>query len=153
MLNKVPEVTLYFWIIKILATTVGETAADFLNTNLKLGLTGTTFIMSGFLAVALVFQFRLRRYVPGIYWLAIVMISIVGTLITDNLVDNFGVALQTTSIAFALALAATFAIWYADEKTLSIHTISRPGGRRSTGWPFCSRSPWAPPQATSWRRS
>jgi uncharacterized membrane-anchored protein len=123
MLNKVPEVTLYFWIIKILATTVGETAADFLNMNLKLGLTGTTFIMSGFLAVALVFQFRLRRYVPGIYWLAVVMISIVGTLITDNLVDNFGVALQTTSIAFALALAVTFAVWYAYEKTLSIHTI------------------------------
>ena len=123
MLNKVPEVTLFFWIIKILATTVGETAADFLNTNLSLGLTGTTFVMTGILIVVLFFQFRLRKYVPGVYWLAVVLISVVGTLITDNLVDNFGVALQTTTILFAVALAATFAVWYASEKTLSIHTI------------------------------
>ena len=123
MLNKVPEVTLYFWIIKILCTTVGETAADFLNGNLGLGLTNTTFIMSAVLVVALVFQFRVRRYVPGIYWLAVVLISIVGTLITDNLTDNFGVSLVTTTIVFSIVLAATFAAWYASEKTLSIHTI------------------------------
>jgi uncharacterized membrane-anchored protein len=123
MLNKVPEVTLYFWIIKILATTVGETAADFLNVNLKMGLTNTTYIMGSILVVVLAFQFRKRKYVPGIYWLAVVLISIVGTLITDNLVDNLGVALETTSIAFAIALAVTFATWYASEKTLSIHTI------------------------------
>jgi len=123
MLNKVPEVTLYFWIIKILCTTVGETAADFLNENLNLGLTRTTFITAGFLAVALVFQFRIRRYVPGIYWLAVVLISVVGTLITDNLTDNFGVSLVTTTVVFSVVLAATFAAWYASEKTLSIHTI------------------------------
>jgi uncharacterized membrane-anchored protein len=123
MLNKVPEVTLYFWIIKILATTVGETAADFLNTNLNFGLTNTTYVMGAILAVALVAQFRLRLYVPGVYWLAVVLISVVGTLITDNLTDNFGVALETTSIVFAVALAVTFAVWYAYEKTLSIHTI------------------------------
>jgi uncharacterized membrane-anchored protein len=123
MLNKVPEVTVWFWIIKILATTVGETAADFLNTNLKLGLTGTSLIMSALLIVVLFFQFRLRQYVPGVYWLAVVLISVVGTLITDNLVDNFGVALETTTIAFSIALAATFAAWYASERTLSIHTI------------------------------
>jgi uncharacterized membrane-anchored protein len=123
MLNKVPEVTLYFWIIKILATTVGETAADFLNTNLKLGLTGTTFIMTGVLIVALFFQFRLRRYVPGVYWFAVVLISVVGTLITDNLTDNFGVTLPTTTTAFAIALAVSFGVWFASERTLSIHTI------------------------------
>jgi uncharacterized membrane-anchored protein len=123
MLSKVPEVTIYFWIIKILCTTVGETAADFLNFNLNLGLTVTTIVMSGFLAVALLVQFWLRRYVPGIYWLAVVLISIVGTLITDNLVDNFGVPLETTTIIFSIALAATFAVWYASERTLSIHTI------------------------------
>ncbi len=123
MLNKVPEVTLYFWVIKVLCTTVGETAADFLNDNLGLGLTNTTFVMSAVLAVALAFQFRLRRYVPGIYWLAVVLISIVGTLITDNLTDNFGVSLVTTTIVFGVALAATFAAWYASERTLSIHTI------------------------------
>jgi uncharacterized membrane-anchored protein len=123
MLNKVPEVTIYFWIIKILATTVGETAADFLNTSLKLGLTGTTVVMTGFLAIALFFQFRLKRYVPSIYWLAVVLISVVGTLVTDNLVDNFGVSLETTTIIFSVALVATFVAWYASEKTLSIHTI------------------------------
>jgi uncharacterized membrane-anchored protein len=123
MLNKVPEVTIYFWIIKILATTVGETAADFLNTNLGLGLSGTSVIMSVLLVVVLVFQFKARKYEPPVYWLAVVLISIVGTLITDNLVDNLGVALETTTIVFSIALAATFAAWYASERTLSIHTI------------------------------
>ncbi len=123
MLNKVPEVTVYFWVIKILATTVGETAADFLNSNIGIGLTGTTLIMTGFLLVALFFQFRLREYLPGIYWSSVVLISVVGTLITDNLVDNFGVSLPTTTTAFSIALAIVFAIWYASEKTLSIHTI------------------------------
>lgn len=123
MLNKVPEVTLYFWIIKVLCTTVGETAADFLNAHLGLGLTNTTYIMGGFLLVTLFIQFRLRKYVPGIYWLAVVLLSVVGTQITDNLVDNFGVSLVTTTTVFSVALAATFAAWYASEKTLSIHTI------------------------------
>jgi len=122
-LNKVPEVTVYFWIIKILATTVGETAADFLNDSLGLGLTGTTLIMCGVLVIALYYQFKLRQYVPWVYWLAVVLISVVGTLITDNLVDNFGVALETTTVAFSIALAAAFVIWYAYERTLSIHTI------------------------------
>ncbi len=123
MLNKVPEVTLYFWIIKILCTTVGETAADFLNVNLNFGLTNTTSIMSTLLIAALIFQFAFRRYVAGIYWLAVVLISIVGTLITDNLTDNLGVPLETTTIVFSVALVATFVAWYATEKTLSIHTI------------------------------
>jgi uncharacterized membrane-anchored protein len=123
MLNKVPEVTLYFWVIKILCTTVGETAADYLNDNLGFGLTNTTYLVGALLIAALVFQFRARKYVPGIYWLAVVLISVVGTLITDNLVDNFGVALETTTIAFSIALAATFAAWYRSERTLSIHTI------------------------------
>jgi uncharacterized membrane-anchored protein len=123
MLNKVPEVTLYFWIIKILCTTVGETAADYLNVNLGFGLTNTTYAVSAILAVALVFQFRLKLYVPTVYWLAAVLISVVGTLITDNLVDNLGVALTTSTIAFGVALAATFAAWYASERTLSIHTV------------------------------
>jgi uncharacterized membrane-anchored protein len=121
--NKVPEVTLSFWIIKIMATTVGETAADFLNTALHLGLTLTSLLMAALLAAALVGQFRQRRYLPWIYWVAVVLISVVGTLITDNITDHLGVALQVTSTAFAAALAATFALWFAVEKTLSIHSI------------------------------
>jgi uncharacterized membrane-anchored protein len=123
MLNKVPEITLYFWIIKILCTTVGETAADYLNTTLGFGLNGTSYVMSGVLIVALIFQFVSDRYKPGIYWLAVVLISVVGTLISDNLVDGYGVSLETTTIIFSIALAATFASWYASERTLSIHTI------------------------------
>ena len=123
MLRKVPEVTLYFWIIKVLATTVGETAADFLGTNLHLSTLDVTVIMSALLVIVLVFQFRSRKYVPGIYWLAIVLISVVGTLFSDNLVDNLGVPLQTTTILFAIALAAVFVAWFASERTLSIHSI------------------------------
>ncbi len=123
MLNKVPEITLYFWIIKILCTTVGETAADLLNENLGLGLTNTTYIIAALLIAVLVFQFRSRKYVPGTYWLAVVLISIVGTLFSDNLVDTLGVPLQTTTIAFSIILALVFAAWYASEKTLSVHTI------------------------------
>jgi uncharacterized membrane-anchored protein len=123
MLNKVPEVTLYFWIIKILCTTVGETASDFLQTNVNLGLTKTTFITSAILIVVLIFQFRLNRYLPAIYWLAIVLVSVVGTQITDNLTDNLGVSLVITTIVFSICLAIIFIIWYVSERTLSIHTI------------------------------
>jgi len=123
MLNKVPEVTLYFWIIKILATTVGETFADYLNTSLGFGLTNTTYVIGALLTAVLLTQFKLKKYVPGVYWTAVVLISIVGTLITDNLVENFHVTLVQSTIGFAAALAATFAAWYASERTLSIHTI------------------------------
>ncbi|KAA3447015.1 hypothetical protein C7I87_29340 [Mesorhizobium sp. SARCC-RB16n] len=122
-LNRVPDVTLDFWLIKLMAVTMGETAADYLAVNLGLGLTVTSLIMTGVLVVALVLQFAQKRYVPWAYWLAVVLISVVGTLVTDNLVDNFGVRLETTTIAFSVVLAATFAVWYASERTLSIHTI------------------------------
>lgn len=123
MLNKVPEITVFFWVIKVLCTTVGETFADNLNENLGLGLTNTSYIMGAALLVVLFFQFRARRYIPGIYWLAVVLISVVGTLVSDNLVENYGVALETTTIAFSIILVAVFASWYAVERTLSVHTI------------------------------
>ena len=123
MLCKVPEVTLFFWIIKVLATTIGETAADYINTQLNLGLTGTTLIMGSLLIVALIVQFRLKKYVPVVYWIAIVLISVVGTLITDNMVNNFGVSLPVSTAIFAVTLTATFICWYQSEKTLSIHSI------------------------------
>jgi uncharacterized membrane-anchored protein len=124
LLNKVPEVTVWFWIIKVLATTVGETAADFLSDTLGLGLTLTTVIMGVALLAVLVWQFRAVRYVPGVYWLAVVLISIVGTLFTDNLVDGLGVPLQVTTGGFAVALAITFSLWFRSERTLSIHSIT-----------------------------
>ena len=123
MLNKVPAVTIAFWIIKVSCTTVGETGADFLNFNMHLGLTGTSLVVAAFLAVALVVQFRARAYVPWIYWLSVVLVSVVGTLITDNLTDNFHISLWTTTAIFFTSLVATFGYWYAKEKTLSIHHI------------------------------
>ena len=121
--NRVPKVTLDFWFIKLMAVTMGETAADYLSVNLGLGLTTTSAIMAGVLIVALVVQFAQKKYVPWAYWLSVVLISIVGTLVTDNLVDNFGVALTTTTVLFSFALILTFAAWYLSERTLSIHSI------------------------------
>lgn len=121
--NRVPAVTPDFWVIKLLAVTVGETAADYMNLNLGLGLPMTSYILSAALAAALGLQFAQRKYVPWTYWLAVVLISVVGTLVTDNLVDNFHVSLQAATIGFTLVLALTFAIWFGIERTLSIHTI------------------------------
>lgn len=123
MLNKVPQITIFFWIIKIMATTVGETAADLLNFNLHWGLTTTTLVMTGLLIIVLFLQFKKKEYVPWVYWLTVVLISVVGTLFTDNLVDNYGVSLVTTTIVFTIAMVATFAAWFSSEKTLSIHSI------------------------------
>ena len=123
LMNKVPQVTLFFWIIKVLCTTVGETGADLLSTRLGLGLTITSFVMSALFIAALIWQIRSKQYSPPVYWVAVVLISVVGTLISDNLVDGLGISLVTTSIAFAIILAVVFALWYRSEKTLSIHTI------------------------------
>jgi uncharacterized membrane-anchored protein len=122
LLNKVPQVTAWFWIIKVLSTTVGETFADFLS-GLGLGLQGTTVVMSIAFVAVLAVQFRMRRYVPAVYWLTVVLVSVVGTLVTDNLTDALGVPLEISTAVFAVALAATFAIWYRVEGTLSIHSI------------------------------
>jgi uncharacterized membrane-anchored protein len=123
MLNKVPEVTVFFWIIKILCTTVGESFADYINSTLGFGLTNTTLVFSAALVIVLVAQFRAHEYVPAIYWLAVVLISVVGTLLTDILTDSQGVQLWISSTIFAVLLAAVFGVWYARERTLSIHSI------------------------------
>ncbi|MBA2249164.1 MAG: hypothetical protein H0W12_03115 [Chitinophagaceae bacterium] len=124
MLNKVPQITLIFWIIKILATTVGETVADFFSETLNFGLTGTSYVMGAILLVVLIIQFKCKKYIPAVFWLAVVLLSIVGTLISDNLVDNLGVSLATTSIIFGSALIVVFIAWYASEKTLSVDNIN-----------------------------
>jgi uncharacterized membrane-anchored protein len=126
LLNKVPEVTLYFWLIKVLCTTVGETFADYLNETLGFGLTNTTVVMGLAFLVMLGLQFRARRYVPWIYWSTVVLISVFGTLITDNLTDGHGVATTTTTPIFAVLLAITFLAWWLVEGTLSIHSIRTP---------------------------
>ena len=121
--NRVPQVTPGFWLIKLTAVTMGETAADFLAVNLGLGLGTTTVLMTAILIAAMLWQFRQKAYVPMVYWTAVVLISVVGTLITDNMTDALGIPLLYSTIGFTVALAATFAIWFASERTLSIHEV------------------------------
>ncbi|MGZ4223753.1 MAG: COG4705 family protein [Solirubrobacteraceae bacterium] len=123
MLNKVPEVTLYFWLIKVLCTTVGETAADYLSTNVGWGADTTMVATGALLAALLAVQFSLKRYVAPAYWACVVVISVFGTQITDKLTDTYNVPLTTTTPLFAAILAFVFAAWYAKERTLSIHSI------------------------------
>ena len=124
LLNKVPQVTLAFWAIKIMSTTVGETGADYLAVHVGLGTAITGAIMVALLIGALVGQVRSGRYVPWLYWLTVVLVSVVGTQITDALTDGLGVSLYVSTLAFGVALAAIFALWYATERTLSIQTIT-----------------------------
>jgi uncharacterized membrane-anchored protein len=123
MLNKVPEITLTFWIIKIMSTTVGETGADYLAVHVGLGTAITGGIMLALLIAALLMQLRSRQYVPWLYWLTVVLVSVVGTQITDALTDGLDVSLYASTTIFGLMLAATFAIWYSVERTLSIDSI------------------------------
>jgi uncharacterized membrane-anchored protein len=122
--NRVPQVTVPFWIIKLLAVTMGETAADYLAVNLGLGLATTSIIMTVALVAVLGLQFGQKRYVPSIYWATVVLISVVGTLLTDNLTDNLGIPLEISTVVFSVALVVLFTCWKAVEGTLSIHSIS-----------------------------
>lgn len=124
--SKVPQVVLVFWIIKIFSTTVGETLADWFNDTVGLGLTTTTLIFVAAFIIALVLQMRSRRYVPAIYWLTVVIISVVGTLITDNMTDVWAVPLGLSVALFSVLLATTFIVWRKLEGTLSIHSILTP---------------------------
>ncbi|MDR2999572.1 MAG: hypothetical protein LBU78_15760 [Microbacterium sp.] len=126
MLNKVPEVTLLFWLVKMMSTTVGETGADLLSGTLGWGMGITTAVVGVLLAVALVAQFRARAYSPVRYWIVVVLISVAGTLASDMLTDVAGVPLGVTTTVFAVVLAAVFLIWWLQERTLSIHSIDTP---------------------------
>lgn len=124
--SKVPEITLSFWIIKVLSTTVGETGADFLAVNAGWGQGPTRAVMATLLVMALVAQLRTRRYTPWAYWLTVVLVSVVGTQVTDLLTDGLDVSLYLSTAVFALTLAAIFAVWYGVERTLSMHDIVTP---------------------------
>ena len=128
--QKVPEVTAYFWIIKILTTGMGETTSDYFVH--RVGLTNTVALMGVALAtgavlgISLVLQFAARRYVAWTYWLAAAMVSVFGTMAADGVHVELGVPYLVSSAFFAIALAAVFGVWYASEKTLSIHSITTP---------------------------
>ncbi|MFF3567804.1 hypothetical protein ACFYXQ_08455 [Nocardia jiangxiensis] len=123
MLSKVPEVTVWFWIIKILCTTVGESFADWINMTLGVGLNLTAALFTVILLAVLSWQLRLTRYVPFVYWLTVVVLSVTGTLYTDILTDGLSVPLASSTSVFAAILAVVFGIWFLRERTLSIHSI------------------------------
>jgi len=119
--RKVPEITIFFWIIKLLTTGMGETSSDYLvfhiNPYIAVALGGIG------LAVSLLLQLLVRRYIAWIYWLAVVMVAIFGTMAADVVHIVLGVPYLVSSVVFAAALAIIFVSWYATEKTLSIHSI------------------------------
>ncbi|MBD0741513.1 hypothetical protein [Streptomyces sp. CBMA152] len=123
-LNKVPEVTVWFWVIKVLCTTVGESFADWINTQLGVGLVNTAWIFTAVLVVVLAVQLRLKRYVPFPYWLTVVVVSVTGTLYTDILTDQLNVPLWISSAVFSVLLAVVFGVWWLRERTLSIHSVT-----------------------------
>lgn len=124
MLNKVPEVTIWFWVIKILCTTVGESFADWINMKLGVGLVNTAWIFTGVFVLVLAVQLRLKRYVPFPYWLTVVVVSVTGTLYTDILTDQLNVPLWISSAVFSVLLAVVFGTWWLRERTLSIHSVT-----------------------------
>ena len=117
---------MWFWIIKILCTTVGESFADWISVTLRVGLHATALSFTVALAAILVWQLRLDRYVPGVYWLTVVVFSVTGTLYTDILTDDLRVPLAVSTGVFTVALAGVFGVWFAREHTLSIHSITTP---------------------------
>ncbi len=119
--SKVPEVTAVFWIIKVLTTGMGEAASDHLAHTLGPFL---AVALSGFgLVAALAWQFRAREYVAWIYWTAVVMVSVFGTLAADAAHVGFGIPYWASTVGFLLALGVIFALWQRSEGTLSIHSI------------------------------
>ncbi|MGG2019400.1 hypothetical protein FCH79_23175 [Pseudomonas koreensis] len=125
-LNKVPEVTLAFWVIKILSTTVGETGADFLAVDIGFGAGWTSIGMALLLGGALFLQMRKTAYTPWIYWLTVVLVSIVGTQITDIMTDMLDISLYVSTAVFSVLLAVNFLIWFTMEDSLSIREINTP---------------------------
>ena len=122
-LNKVPMVTAIFWLIKMMSTTVGETAADFLSADMSFGLAGTAAVTGALLAAALFAQIRAPRLIPWLYWVSVALVSVFGTLVTDIMTDTLGIPLPASTLGFGLALLCTFAVWYRQERTLSIQAI------------------------------
>ncbi len=121
VMRKVPEITIYFWIIKLLSTAMGESTSDYLvyhlNPYLAVALGGMG------LAVSLVLQFFVRRYVAWVYWLAVVMVAIFGTMTADVVHIVLGIPYLVSTVFFSIVLAVIFRVWYISEKTLSIHSI------------------------------
>lgn len=119
--TKVPAITALFWVAKVLTTGMGETTSDFLVVTIDpvVAVVVTLLLLVG----ALVLQFRTRRYVPWVYWLTVVLVSVFGTMAADVAHVQFGIPYQLSTAGFAVVLTAVFVVWHRTERTLSIHSI------------------------------
>ncbi|WHY94486.1 hypothetical protein QNK12_13890 [Neobacillus cucumis] len=121
MFAKVPEITLYFWITKLLTTGVGEVASDYLFENLNPFISAPLSVL--IFVAAMILQFKVRRYIPSIYWLVVVMVSIFGTMAADVVRVGLGIPYFVSTIFFIVTLAGVLITWFSKEKTLSVHSI------------------------------
>ena len=144
--SKVPLITAYFWIIKLLSTAMGEATSDYMVRTID-PVIAVLFGFTGFV-IAMVLQFRAKAYNAWIYWLAVVMVAVFGTQAADVLHIKFGVPYVASTAFYAIVLAVIFTLWYRTEGTLSIHSIRTPRRELSTGPPCWPRSRWAPRPAT-----
>ena len=125
--SKVPDVSTHFWILTLLSTTVGAITADLVSDDLGsgvgVGMSATTAIIGLLVASSLLWQVSTAHYLPSSYWLAVISVSVLGTLISDDLVDRLGLGPWVATGLFCAALVAAFAAWYATERTVSFHTV------------------------------
>jgi uncharacterized membrane-anchored protein len=122
VIRKVPEITVFFWIVKLLSTAMGEATSDFFvakfNPYLVVSIGGVA------LAAAFMLQFSVRRYIPWVYWLTVSIVAIFGTMAADGLHVQLGVPYIASASLFAVILACVFLVWHKSEGTLSIHSIT-----------------------------
>jgi uncharacterized membrane-anchored protein len=123
-MNKLPEITLVFWIMKICATTLGETAGDLLSMTLDVGYAVSSVILISVFVVTLLGQLSCKRYHPALYWLVILSTSTAGTTLSDFMDRTLGLGYATGSAILVAILLAVFSAWYLSEKSLSVSRIT-----------------------------
>lgn len=126
VLSKVPAVTLGFWIIKILATTLGETGGDTVTMTMNLGYLTGTFIFLGLLIVLVIMQIAAKKFHPWLYWATIIASTTAGTTMADFFDRSLGIGYTGGSAVLLACVVAVLAIWYAAEKSISVDTVNTP---------------------------
>jgi len=150
-LSKVPEVTLGFWVIKVLATTLGETGGDAVTMSMNLGYAIGSFIFIGIFAAAVVAQIFAKAFHPFLYWVTIVATTTLGTTMADFAERTIGIGYFGGSSILFTGLIASLAVWHWSEGSIAVNTVATPRGSScSIGWQFCSRRRSARRSATGW---
>ncbi|MET4108525.1 hypothetical protein [Hymenobacter sp. UYP22] len=149
-LKKIPEVTLLFWVMKICATTLGETAGDLLAQTLNVGYGVSSLLLLGVFLVVLAAQLVVSRYIPALYWAVILATSTAGTTMSDYMDRTMGLGYATGSALLVTLLAVILGLWRLNEKPSRSVRLPLAGGSGFTGLPFYFSTRWARPWATIW---